>query len=148
MQRVDLRVLGPTEVVDIVALDSLVKKGQAKYKDEDGNEGCVAPHALIGCALHHGRRLPAQGGFARGHDLIDAGCARQVRRFEFKFEEFDGAGRLVRERVVPLAMRYVFYDELLRLLAEAGLAVEAVYRDYERHAYDGTGEMIAVCRRV
>ena len=76
------------------------------------------------------------------HDPVD-----QVRLFEFKFEEFEVAGRPVRERVVPLRTRYLFHDELQLLLETVGFQVLEVYRDYEENCYDGTGEMIMVARR-
>ena len=34
MQRIDLRVLGAGEIVDVVALNRLVEKGQAKQQDD------------------------------------------------------------------------------------------------------------------
>ena len=71
----------------------------------------------------------------------------QVRLFEFKFEEFEVAGRPVRERVVPLRTRYLFHDELQLLLETVGFQVLEVYLDYEESCYDGTGEMIIVARR-
>ena len=71
----------------------------------------------------------------------------QVRRFEFVFEEYDGAGVLVRERQVPLFTRYIFRDELQRLLESTGFEIMDVYRDYDNNPYDGSGEMIFVARR-
>jgi SAM-dependent methyltransferase len=76
------------------------------------------------------------------HDVVN-----QTRHFEFRFEEFD-AGTLVRERVVPLHTRYTFLYELRLLLKRVGFTVLDVFRDYEKHAYDGTGEIIAVARRL
>lgn len=76
-----------------------------------------------------------------GHDVVN-----QTRQIEFKFEEFDAGGTLVRERVVPLHTRYTFFQELLLLLERAGFTVVDVFRDYERNTYDGTGEIIALTR--
>jgi SAM-dependent methyltransferase len=82
------------------------------------------------------------------HDrLVKHDVVQQVRQFEFKFEEFDTAGALARERLVPLYTRYTFREELLLLFERAGLELIEIYRDYERNLYDGTGELIAVTRR-
>jgi SAM-dependent methyltransferase len=75
------------------------------------------------------------------HDLVN-----QVRHFEFKFEEYDPAGALVRERHIPLRMRYLFQHELYGLLETVGLQVVDTFRDYNRSPYDGTGEMIVMAR--
>jgi len=53
----------------------------------------------------------------------------------------------LRERLVPLASRYIFRFELQLLLERAGFELIELFRDYERRPYDGTGEMIAVARR-
>jgi len=38
MQRVNLRVLGAIEIVDIVALDGLIEKRQSQNQDEERND--------------------------------------------------------------------------------------------------------------
>ncbi len=73
--------------------------------------------------------------------------ASQIQHSELRFEEYDAAGVLVRERTLPLYTRYTFRYELQLLLERAGLEVVGVYRDYDRHPYDGTGEIIAMARR-
>ena len=76
------------------------------------------------------------------HDKVN-----QVRQFEFKFEEYDQEGKLVRERLVPLYTRYIFRDQLQWLLEKVGFQLMNVYRDYNMNPYDGTGEMIVVACR-
>ena len=77
------------------------------------------------------------------HDFI-----RQVRQFEFKFEEYDQARMLVHERIVPLYTRYTFRYELQYLLERAVFELTNMFRDYERNPYDGTGEMIVVAHKI
>jgi SAM-dependent methyltransferase len=91
--------------------------------------------------------LPNGHHVVRKDRLVEHDIVHQTRRFEFRFEEFDTAGTLVRERIVPLYTRYTFRYELQLLLERAGLAIVDVFRDYEKNAYDGTGEIIAVTQR-
>jgi len=77
-----------------------------------------------------------------GNDLV-----QQISHSEIRFEEYDRAGRLVRERTVPMDTRYTFRFELQLLLERSGFEVLELYRDYDRNPYDGTGEIIAVSRR-
>jgi len=91
--------------------------------------------------------LPNGHHVQRKERLVAHDRVNQVRHFEFKFEEFDTAGQLVRERVVPLRTRYLFRDELQLLLETVGFQSVDVYRDYDKTPYDGTGEMIVVARR-
>jgi len=92
--------------------------------------------------------LPDGNHVLRKGRLVEHDLARQVRQFEFRFEEYDRAGALVQERTVPLYTRYTFRYELQYLLERAGFEVLEVFRDYERVPYDGTGEMIVVARKV
>jgi len=91
--------------------------------------------------------LPNGHHVLRKERLVRHDVVQQVRQFEFKFEEFDTAGALARERVVPLYTRYTFRHELQLLFERAGLKMVEVYRDYSKNPYDGTGELIAVARR-
>jgi len=92
--------------------------------------------------------LPNGHHVIRKERLIEHDTVSQVRLFEFRFEEYDVTGALFRERHIPVYMRYLFRDELQRLFEMTGFQVVAVFRDYDRNAYDGTGEMIAVARRL
>lgn len=80
--------------------------------------------------------------------LVKHDLARQVRQFEFRFEEYDQTGAPVHERTVPLFTRYTFHYEMQYLLERTGFEVIEVFRDYERNPYDGTGEMIVVARNI
>jgi SAM-dependent methyltransferase len=91
--------------------------------------------------------LPSGHHVVRKDRLVKHDSVNQVRHFEFRFEEFDAAGMPVRERLVPVRMRYTFRYELQLLLERAGFERVALFRDYEKHPYDGTGELIAVTRR-
>lgn len=91
--------------------------------------------------------LPNGHHVVRKERLVQHDRVNQVRHFEFKFEEFDPAGRLLRERLVPLSTRYLFRDELRQLLESAGFQVLDEFRDYNRNPYDGTGELLVVARR-
>ena len=91
--------------------------------------------------------LPNGHHVIREHRSVQSDIANQIQHSELRFREYDAAGVLVRERTVPLYTRYTFRYELQLLLERAGLEVVDVYRDYDRHPYDGTGEIIAVARR-
>jgi hypothetical protein len=92
--------------------------------------------------------LPGGNHVLRKSRLIEHDFVRQVRQFEFKFEEYDQNGKLVRERIVPLYTRYTFRYEMQYLLERAGFKVKNVFRDYDRNPYDGSGEMIVVARKI
>lgn len=91
--------------------------------------------------------LPNGNRVLRKSRLVEHNFIRQVRHFEFKFEEYDLTGKLVRERTIPLYTRYTFRYELQYLLERAGFEVLDVFRDYDRNPYDGKGEMIVVARK-
>lgn len=76
------------------------------------------------------------------HDL-----ANQVLHFRFRFEECNASGEIVNTAEAPMDMRYTFRYELQLLFERAGFQVTDVFRDYERHPYDGTGEIIMVGRK-
>jgi len=92
--------------------------------------------------------LPNGHHVLRKERLVQHDRGNQVRHFEFKFEEFNTVGRLVRERIVPLKTRYLFRHELQFLLETVGFQVAEVYRDYNKNPYDGSGEMIMVAHRI
>lgn len=71
----------------------------------------------------------------------------QINQWEMLFEEYDRDGNLVRSRLVPMDTRYTFRFELQLLLEKAGFEVQSIFRDYEKRAYDGTGEIIAVASK-
>jgi len=91
--------------------------------------------------LPDGHHVIRRDRFVR-NDLV-----HQIQHYEMKFEEYDAAGALVRERTVPMDTRYTFRYELQLLLERAGFELVDVFRDYDRRPYDGTGEIIAVARR-
>lgn len=71
----------------------------------------------------------------------------QIQHWELKFEEYDCTGMLVRERVVPMDTRYIFRYELQLLLERVGFEIADIFRDYDKNAFDGTGEIIMVAKR-
>lgn len=71
----------------------------------------------------------------------------QILYFEFTFEEYDAAGELIRERNVPMDMRYTSRYELGLLMERAGFEVVDVFRDYDRQPFDGKHEIIMVARK-
>lgn len=92
--------------------------------------------------------LPDGNRVLRKQRLAAHDRSRQVRRFDFLFEEYDPDGSLVNYRLVPLQTRYIFFDEMIELLEREGFDVTAVFRDYDKNPYDGTGEMIVVAERA
>ena len=92
--------------------------------------------------------LPDGNHVLRKSRLVEHDFVRQVRQFEFKFEEYDQTGKLVRERILPLYTRYTFRYELQYLLERTGFEALDVFRDYDRNRYNGRGEMIVVARKI
>lgn len=92
--------------------------------------------------------LPNGHHVLRKERLVQHDRVNQVRQFEFRFEEFNAEGRLVRERIVPLKTRYIFRHELQLLLETVGFQITDVFRDYNKNPYDGSGEMIVVAHRL
>ena len=76
-----------------------------------------------------------------GVDLVN-----QLNTDEIIFEEYKG-DKLIRSRILPLITRFTFRHELELLLERCGFRVEAIYRDYDKNTYDGTGEIIAFARK-
>lgn len=76
-----------------------------------------------------------------GVDLVN-----QLNSDEITFEEYKGDD-LIRSRTLPLITRFTFRYELELLLEKCGYRVEAIYRDYNKNPYDGTGRIIAVARK-
>ena len=91
--------------------------------------------------------LPGGGRLLRRDRFVRNDLLMQVQHYEIRFEEYDAAGALVRERVLHLSTRYTFRYELQLLFERAGFEVVNLFRDYDKNAYDGTGEIIAVARR-
>jgi hypothetical protein len=77
-----------------------------------------------------------------GVDLVN-----QLNTDELLFEEYQG-DKLIRSKKLPLTTRFTFRYELELLLEKCGFKVEAIYRNYDKTPYDGTGEIIAVARKT
>ncbi len=91
--------------------------------------------------LPNGHHVIRRDRFVR-NDLV-----RQIQHYQIRFEEYDSSSTLVRARTIPLDTRYTFRYELQLLLERVGFEILAVYRDYDRNPYDGTGEIIMVSHR-
>ncbi|MAG37245.1 MAG: SAM-dependent methyltransferase [Dehalococcoidia bacterium] len=72
---------------------------------------------------------------------------RQVLKEDRIFEEIGDDGRVVARTYAPLAARWVYRYEMQYLLELSGLAVEALYGDYERGPFRSGGEQIWVTRK-
>jgi len=71
----------------------------------------------------------------------------QIQYYEIRFEEFDQSGALIRERTLPMDMRYTFRYEQQLLLEKTGFEVLEVYRGFDKIPFDGAGEIIMVGKR-
>ncbi|MFQ5630951.1 MAG: class I SAM-dependent DNA methyltransferase [bacterium] len=92
-------------------------------------------------------KLPNGHSVIRKDRFVKNDPVKQIQHVEICFEEYDAAGALVRERSVPMDTRYTFRYELQLLLERVGFKRVDVFGDYDKNAYDGTGEIIAVARR-
>ncbi len=123
---------GGTFIVDIVApdLNALAERPSQFYSARNDFE------------LPNGHRV------VRQIRLVEHDYVNQIRHFEFKFEEYDTAGRLAEIQRMPVSTRYLFRYELQLLFESTGFELIHVFRDYDRNPYDGTGEMIVVCQKM
>ncbi len=74
-------------------------------------------------------------------------AANQRQMVEFIYDELQPDGRMTR-RALPFVMRWLYRFELQHLLARAGLAVEAVYGDYDLEPYTSDSPQLIVIARA
>ena len=75
--------------------------------------------------------------------------ATQINRETQIFEEYDGAGQMIRRAVLPIELRYLFPAECHALVEQAGLVAEEVLGGFEGQPLsEDSEEMIFVCRRA
>jgi len=74
--------------------------------------------------------------------------ANQILYHEFRFAEFDRGGQPLRERTLPMTMRYTSRYELQLLLERVGFEVRDVFSDYDRRPHSGKHEIIMVARKA
>lgn len=91
--------------------------------------------------LPNGHHVVRKDRFVR-NDVVN-----QVSETEILFEEYDGSGRLVRSRMLPMDTRYTFRFELQLLLERAGFEIVDLFGGYDGRPYDGAGEIIFVARK-
>lgn len=73
--------------------------------------------------------------------------ARQWLDVVYIDEWFDAHGTMTRRQRIPLQLRWIYRYEFEYLLARAGFQVEALYGDFERHAWERPGqELIWIAR--
>jgi SAM-dependent methyltransferase len=92
--------------------------------------------------------LPDGRRFRRTLQVVARDLFEQLHQVEIthRVTSADGGERVQRER---FALRYLFRFEAEHLLEREGFAVEAVYGDYQRHAYGATaypGDLVFVAR--
>lgn len=73
---------------------------------------------------------------------------QQIQYSDLRFEEYDADGLLLNILNVPVSTRYTFHFEMQLLLERAGFEIVDFFRDYDRTPFDGTGEIIAVARKL
>ena len=75
--------------------------------------------------------------------------ATQINRETQIFEEYDGAGRIVRRAELPIELRYLFPAECHALIEQAGLVAESVFGGFDGQPLsEDSEEMIFICRRA
>jgi SAM-dependent methyltransferase len=98
--------------------------------------------------VKHEVELPNRNHVIRRDRFVRNDVVDQIKYTEIRFEEYSPSGDLMRERTLPLNTRYTFRYELQLLLEKAGFECVDFFRDYEKNPFDGTGEIIAVARRL
>lgn len=91
--------------------------------------------------------LPNECHVVQGQRFLKHDPKDQILYFEFKFEEHDNGGQLVRERIVPMTMRYTSRYELQLLMERVGFEVIDVFSDYDKRPFTGKHEIIMVGRK-
>lgn len=79
--------------------------------------------------------------------FISNDILNQISKAEILFEEFDIQGNLILSKTVPMDTRYTFRFEMQLLLEKVGFEVLAIFSDYEKRKYDGTGEIITISKK-
>lgn len=75
--------------------------------------------------------------------------ATQINRETQMFDEYDGAGRIVRRAELPITLRYLFPAECHALIEQAGLVAKRVLGGFDGQPLtEDSEEMIFVCRRA
>ncbi len=84
--------------------------------------------------------------YRRMHSLrYDPGT--QVADIDWRFEEFDGGGRLLDTWIEPMQMRWTYRFEAEHLLRLSGFEIIAAYGDYTKTPLtDAAKELIYVCK--
>ncbi len=74
-------------------------------------------------------------------------AAAQRQQVEFMYDEIDSDGRVTRH-IMPFVMRWLYRFEAEHLLARAGLAIEAIYGDYDLEPYDSDSPQLIIVARA
>ena len=75
--------------------------------------------------------------------------ATQINRETQIFDEYDGAGRIVRRAELPITLRYLFPSECHALIEQAGLVALSVLGGFDGQPLsEDSEEMIFICRRA
>jgi len=85
----------------------------------------------------------------RSFRIVTRDYFAQVQRLEMAYDVAWPDGHTER-RTSAFSLRYLFRFEAEHLLVREGFTVDAVYGDYERHAYGETtypGDLVFVCRK-
>jgi hypothetical protein len=86
----------------------------------------------------------------RSFRIVTRDYFAQVQRLEMAYDVTWPDGRAER-RTARFFLRYLFRFEAEHLLVREGFRVDAVYGDYERHAYGQTaypGDLVFVCGKA
>ncbi|HEY8489381.1 MAG TPA: class I SAM-dependent methyltransferase [Dehalococcoidia bacterium] len=90
------------------------------------------------------RRDPATGRWVDKFSSVEADPAVQTQRVTYWYDERDEAGT-VRRTSASFPLRHVFRYEMEGLLSQSGLALEAVYGDYDLAPFEaGSRRLIVV----
>ena len=94
--------------------------------------------------------MPDGRSVVRSLRIVSRDYFAQVQRLEMIYDVTWPDGR-TEHRASQFPLRYLFRFEAEHLLAREGYRVDAIYGDYERHAYGETeypGDLVFVCRKA
>jgi SAM-dependent methyltransferase len=93
------------------------------------------------------RTFPFEGRQVQKYVMRRTDAAAQCQQVEFMYDEIDSDGRVSRY-VLPFVMRWLYRFEAEHLLARAGLAIEAIYGDYDLEPYGSASPQLIIVARA
>ena len=87
-----------------------------------------------------------EGGSIKVHASNDWDRQNQLSMPNIWIEEYDASGSLIKSYFHKLKMRYLYVDETISMLSEAGFEIDAIYGSFDGQIYDNSSDdQVWVC---